>query len=188
MNGARYKKRIYDELASQNPNVTSAHYADASRYEHKLIAAFDLAQLPPQAGAGVPPAPAPAPIAPLVTGMAELLAGQQRILNTLVGVQVQLAQVDRRSAILANQTRGNGMGKPYEEVRFPDNTLPSQPGQGRAALPVLNTMLDIRALSGPDVTNYLRNHGILPDNVPHSVVDRRKKLAEIIGCIEYYEL
>ncbi|KAJ4471216.1 hypothetical protein C8R41DRAFT_984157 [Lentinula lateritia] len=120
--------------------------------------------------------------APLATGIAELLAGQQSIFNTLVGMQKQLVQVDRRSACTINQTRGSGIGKPYDEVRFPDNTLPSQPGQGRAPLPMLNNMLDIRALSGEDVTNYLTNHGILPENIPYNVTDRRKKLAEIIGC------
>ncbi|KAJ3914821.1 hypothetical protein F5877DRAFT_70381 [Lentinula edodes] len=125
--------------------------------------------------------------APLATGIAELLAGQQSIFNALAGMQKQLAQVDRRSACTINQTRGSGAGKPYDEVRFPDNTLPSQPGQGRAPLPMLNNMLDIRALSGEDVTNYLINHGILPENIPHNVTDRRKKLAEIIGCIGYYE-
>ncbi|KAE9385100.1 hypothetical protein BT96DRAFT_1026695 [Gymnopus androsaceus JB14] len=185
MNSTRYKKQIYDELASNNPNVTLAHYADATRYEHKLVAAFDLSQLPPLAGIGAPPAPAPA--APLIAGITELLAGQQRILNTLAGIQTQLAQIDRRSAFLINQTRGNGVGKPYDEVRFTDNSLPSQPSQGRAVLPVLNTMLDIRALSGPDVTTYLRNHGILPANIPHLVADRREKLAEIIGCTGYHE-
>ncbi|KAJ3804469.1 hypothetical protein F5876DRAFT_83110 [Lentinula aff. lateritia] len=143
--------------------------------------------------------------APLVPGIAELLAGQQSIYNTLAGMQKQLAQVDRRSACVnstslekytgalmddcqtINQTRGSGIGKPYDEVCFPDNTLPSQPGQGRAPLPMLNNMLDIRALSGEDVTTYLTNHGILPENIPHLVTDRRKKLAEIIGCIGYYE-
>lgn len=79
MNGAKYKKQLYDELgnffvcfscsislnifeASKNPNVTLLHYADATRYEHRLVAAFDLSQLPPLAGAGVPPAPARAHI------------------------------------------------------------------------------------------------------------------------------
>ncbi|KAJ3807007.1 hypothetical protein F5876DRAFT_68471 [Lentinula aff. lateritia] len=165
MNGAKYKKQLCDELASKNPNITLLHYADATRYEHKLIAAFDLSQLPPLAGAGVPPAPAPA--APLVTGIAELLAGQQNILNILEGMQTQIAQIDRRSAFAINQTRGNGVGRPYDEVRFLDNSLPSQAVSGRAPLPVLNTMLDICALSGPEVTTYLRNHGILPANIPH---------------------
>ncbi|KAJ3851451.1 hypothetical protein EV368DRAFT_65761 [Lentinula lateritia] len=118
--------------------------------------------------------------APLATGIAELLAGQQSIFNTLAGMQKQLAQT-------INRTRGSGVGKPYDEVRFPDNTLPSQPGQGRAPLPMLNNMLDIRALSGEDVTTYLTNHGILPENIPYLVMDCHKKLAEIISCIGYYE-
>lgn len=142
MNGAKYKKQLYDELgnffvsfscsimftkhfeASKNPNVTSLHYADATRYEHRLVAAFDLSQLPPLAGAGVP-APARAHIslfkillpygltyyvtaaAPLVAGIAELLAGQQNgqqnilsILNILEGMQTQIAQIDRRTAFV----------------------------------------------------------------------------------------
>ncbi|KAJ4469171.1 hypothetical protein C8R41DRAFT_925203 [Lentinula lateritia] len=193
MNGAKYKKQLYDELASKNPNVTSLHYADATRYEHKLVAAFDLSQLPPLGGAGVPPAPAPA--APLVAGIAELLAGQQNgqqnilnILNILEGMQTQIAQIDRRSAFAVNQTRGNGVGRPYDEVRFLDNSLPSQAVPGRAPLPVLSTMLDICALSGPEATTYLRNHGILPANIPHLTADRREQLAEMIGCIGYHEL
>ncbi|KAJ3845705.1 hypothetical protein EV368DRAFT_70492 [Lentinula lateritia] len=206
MNGAKYKKQLYDELASKNPNVTLLHYADATRYEHKLVAAFDLSQLPPLAGAGFPPAPAPAHIsffqillpygltfsvtaaAPLVAGIAELLAGQQNILNILEGMQTQIAQIDRRSAFAINQTRGNGVGRPYDEVRFLDNSLPSQAVPGRAPLPVLNNMLDICALSGPEVTTYLRNHGILPANIPHLTADRRERLAEMIGCIGYHEL
>ncbi|KAJ3906180.1 hypothetical protein F5879DRAFT_987608 [Lentinula edodes] len=193
MNGAKYKKQLCDELASKNPNVTSLHYADATRYEHKLVAAFDLSQLPPLDGAGAPPAPAPA--APLVAGIAELLAGQQNgqqnilnILNILEGMQTQIAQIDRRSAFAVNQTRGNGVGRPYDEVRFLDNSLPSQAAPGRAPLPVLSTMLDIRALSGPEATTYLRNHGILPANIPHLTADRREQLAEMIGCIGYHEL
>ncbi|KAJ3927018.1 MAG: hypothetical protein NXY57DRAFT_1026995 [Lentinula lateritia] len=210
MNGAKYKKQLYDELgnffvsfscsimftkhfeASKNPNVTSLHYADATRYEHRLVAAFDLSQLPPLAGAGVP---APAPAAPLVAGIAELLAGQQNgqqnilsILNILEGMQTQIAQIDRRTAFTVNQTRGNGVRRPYDEVRFLDNSLPSQAVPGRAPLPVLGTMLDIRALSGPEATTYLRNHGILPANIPHLTADRREQLAEMIGCIGYHEL
>ncbi|KAJ3804234.1 hypothetical protein F5876DRAFT_70807 [Lentinula aff. lateritia] len=106
--------------------------------------------------------------APLATGIAELLTGQQSIFNTLAGMQKQLAQT-------INRTRGSGVGKLYDEVHFPDNTLPSQPGQGRAPLPMLNNMLDI------DVTTYLTNHGILPENIPYLVTDLRKKLAKIIG-------
>ncbi|KAJ3846431.1 hypothetical protein EV368DRAFT_69932 [Lentinula lateritia] len=116
--------------------------------------------------------------APLATGIAELLAGQQIIFNTLAGMQKQLAQVNRRSACV-NSTFSKTKLEPLteQEVAVSGNRMM------KFVFLIIHSLHNL----GEDVTTYLANHGILPENIPHLVTDRRKKLAEIIGCIGYYE-
>ncbi|KAJ7455308.1 hypothetical protein B0H11DRAFT_251579 [Mycena galericulata] len=130
---------------------------------------------------GLAPAVAPAaPAAPLLAG------GVAQILYGIVELQGRLNRMERELAINGNIKRGAGYDIPYTEVLFVDGSQPSlavpaQPTQpGRAALPPLLDVDCIRNLTGPQATQYLKGHGVVP--IPRAVPARRSRVARCVGC------
>ncbi|KAK7055491.1 hypothetical protein R3P38DRAFT_1357940 [Favolaschia claudopus] len=133
----------------------------------------------PAPAPGAPAAPAVAP--PLLAGTALILAALNRL---EARVAARLDTLDRRLAIVANQSRGAGASLPFQEVLLADGTLPSQPVPGaRNALPPLTDLDSIRNLAAVPAGIYVREYGLVPAgvNLP-AVGQRRVMIAHYIGC------
>ncbi|KAJ7657171.1 hypothetical protein DFH06DRAFT_1327999 [Mycena polygramma] len=107
-------------------------------------------------------------------------SGIHLILNAIAKLEKNM---DRRFAVLTNGQRGAG---PFDEVRFPDGTLPSQAlvapaASPRGALPPIHDVEDIRQLSAEDAGFYLQYHG--QDQGPNGALLRRRRVAMLVGCL-----
>ncbi|KAE9409010.1 hypothetical protein BT96DRAFT_1013149 [Gymnopus androsaceus JB14] len=97
-------------------------------------------------------------------------------------IMTKMDDMSRNIAISSNVRKGTGFTIPYTEVGFIDGSLPSQAVPGRAALPVIRTVEDLRNLSGAHCSAYIIGYGGKP---PRVILRRRQELAKMIGCIVF---
>ncbi|KAF9021729.1 hypothetical protein BDP27DRAFT_1324481, partial [Rhodocollybia butyracea] len=88
------------------------------------------------------------------------------------------SRMDRISKDLdVMMNRGSATG-PYREIRFVDESLPSEPTETRSALPPIHRVGDLNHLTDAQLAAYCKGHSIsiAPANT------RKARIARIIGC------
>ncbi|KAJ6557291.1 hypothetical protein DFH09DRAFT_541893 [Mycena vulgaris] len=175
----RFKYEVVQELV-RNPDLADGVIEATVMFEADVLAARQVAAAggpAALAAAAIPGAPVAAPIAFVGLGL---------VLNAINRLETKIDRMDRKLVIIANGQRGTGAGTPFEEVPFPDGTLPSvpilaPPAQARPALPPIRDVDDIRQLSSANAGLYLQYHG-QAQGANHAA-RRRRRVATLVGCL-----
>ncbi|KAF9016268.1 hypothetical protein BDZ89DRAFT_1118192 [Hymenopellis radicata] len=189
--GMRYSRDISVENALNPAVAPMSIVVEAKRYEHAVVAAYDLAQIP--VPAPLPAGAAPPPLVPLggqalaalLAGQAQMTATLAQIQGTLASIQATLGSLSRMSTIEFNRLRGGGN---FAVVPFLDDTLPTVaiPAGGalppRAALPHITDIAVLRGMGGADLSAYMRGYYGAATVIPNALDARRVRIADAIGC------
>ncbi|KAJ7137831.1 hypothetical protein C8R44DRAFT_766312 [Mycena epipterygia] len=160
--------------------ISDAAIEATALYESDILNARQMGLLL----AAAPPAPGPVPAVPAapMAGVALVLAAVNALGGRLDG---RLDSIDRQLAINSNLAKGTGCAIPYAEVAFLDGSRPSVAVLGplaRPALPLLDNVNKIKALTGPQCTLYLAGYGFV-GIIPLPVINRRRQIAQYVGCL-----